>query len=74
MGRRVPSAKFFEKLWARIVKTRAQEDPDSVITFVPEYGSFPYNPYGSAHSNAEVADSEGLRLYELFKKSLEDLA
>ncbi|KAF4957334.1 hypothetical protein FSARC_11333 [Fusarium sarcochroum] len=63
---------FFEKLWTRIVRTRAREDADSVITFVPEYGLFPYHPYGSVRSNAEVADSEGSRLYELFKKSLEE--
>ncbi|KAM6505583.1 hypothetical protein FSOLCH5_013758 [Fusarium solani] len=29
---------FFEKLWIRIVKSRAEKDPNSVITFVPEYG------------------------------------
>ncbi|KAM0421126.1 hypothetical protein ACHAPT_011018 [Fusarium lateritium] len=58
---------FFEKLWLRIVKARSQ---DSVITFVPEYGPFPYHPYGSVRTHGQVADSEGARLQKLFEDSL----
>ncbi|WAO96847.1 Hypothetical protein NCS54_01453600 [Fusarium falciforme] len=63
---------FFEKLWIRIIKSRAQRDPDSVITFVPEYGLFPYHPFGSVRTSADVADSEGPRLQKLFEDSLGD--
>ncbi|KAJ3459847.1 hypothetical protein MRS44_015920 [Fusarium solani] len=61
---------FFEKLWIRIVKSRAEKDPNSVITFVPEYGLFPYHPFGSVRTSADVADSEGPRLQKLFEDSL----
>ncbi len=29
---------FFEKYWLRVIKARVKEDPDSLITWVPEYG------------------------------------
>ncbi|WZH45848.1 uncharacterized protein QYS62_006916 [Fusarium acuminatum] len=59
---------FFEKLWLRIVKARSQDS--DVITFVPEYGPFPYHPYGSVRTHGEVANSEGARLQKLFEDSL----
>ncbi|RSM01898.1 hypothetical protein CEP52_008264 [Fusarium oligoseptatum] len=64
---------FFEKLWIRIIKSRAERDVDAVITFVPEYGLFPYHPFGSVRTSAEVADSEGPRLQKLFEDSLGSL-
>ncbi|RMJ06627.1 hypothetical protein CDV36_013767 [Fusarium kuroshium] len=62
-----PEREFFEKLWLRIVKARSQ---DALITFVPEYGPFPYHPHGSIRTHGQVADSEGARLQKLFEDSL----
>ncbi|KAF5976489.1 hypothetical protein FCOIX_7065 [Fusarium coicis] len=59
---------FFERLWLRIVKARSQDS--DLITFVPEYGPYPYHPYGSVRTHGQVADSEGARLQELFEESL----
>ncbi|KAF5009931.1 hypothetical protein FDECE_3873 [Fusarium decemcellulare] len=59
---------FFERLWLRIVKARSKDS--DVITFVPEYGPFPYHPYGSIRTHGQVADSEGARLQKLFEDSL----
>ncbi|KAJ4128209.1 hypothetical protein NW768_008496 [Fusarium equiseti] len=60
---------FFERFWLRVVQARSQDS--DVITFVPEYGPYPYHPYGSVRSHGEVADSEGRRLQELFDNSLQ---
>ncbi|OJI89148.1 hypothetical protein ASPTUDRAFT_35237 [Aspergillus tubingensis CBS 134.48] len=58
---------FFESLWLRIVKSRQQTDPNCRITWVPEYGPFPYHPIGTAQTFEELADSEGKRLEALFE-------
>ncbi|KAE8322202.1 hypothetical protein BDV39DRAFT_196972 [Aspergillus sergii] len=39
----------------------------SPITFVLEYGPFPYHPFGAAARFSDVADSEGRRLQTLFE-------
>ncbi|KAL7650398.1 hypothetical protein ACMYSQ_010182 [Aspergillus niger] len=57
---------FFENLWLRIVKLRQQTDYNCRITWVPEYGPFPYHPIGTAQTHGELADSEGKRLEALF--------
>ncbi|KLO92913.1 Uncharacterized protein LW93_4068 [Fusarium fujikuroi] len=59
---------FFESLWLRIVKARSKDS--DLITFVPEYGPYPYHPYGSVRTHGQVADSEGARLQKLFEESL----
>ncbi|KAJ3580097.1 hypothetical protein NPX13_g464 [Xylaria arbuscula] len=61
---------FFDKVWVRIVQHRAKEDPNCTITWVPEYGPFPYHPFTSAQAYGDVANSEGLRLDKLFKAAL----
>ncbi|VUC20279.1 unnamed protein product [Clonostachys rosea] len=59
---------FFDRLWLRIVKARAKDS--DMITFVPEYGPFPYHPHGSVKTFAQIANSEGVRLQNLFEESL----
>ncbi|KNB18103.1 hypothetical protein FOXG_15740 [Fusarium oxysporum f. sp. lycopersici 4287] len=61
---------FFERLWLRIVKARSKDS--DLITFVPEYGPYPYHPYGSVRTHGQVADSEGARLQKLFEDSLKE--
>ncbi|QKX57766.1 uncharacterized protein TRUGW13939_04886 [Talaromyces rugulosus] len=61
---------FFDNLWVRIVKLRVKSDPNCHITWVPEYGPFPYHPIGTAQTHSELADSEGKRLEALFKSSV----
>ncbi|KAH7169342.1 hypothetical protein DER46DRAFT_624555 [Fusarium sp. MPI-SDFR-AT-0072] len=61
---------FFERLWLRIVKARSKDSDH--ITFVPEYGPYPYHPYGSVRTHGQVADSEGARLQKLFEDSLKE--
>ncbi|GLA40474.1 hypothetical protein AnigIFM63309_008308 [Aspergillus niger] len=61
---------FFENLWLRIVKLRQQTDPNCRITWVPEYGPFPYHPIGTAQTHRELADSEGKRLEALFESAV----
>ncbi|RKL00754.1 hypothetical protein BFJ68_g12620 [Fusarium oxysporum] len=61
---------FFERLWLRIVKARSKDS--GLITFVPEYGPYPYHPYGSVRTHGQVADSEGARLQKLFEDSLKE--
>ncbi|OJJ67837.1 hypothetical protein ASPBRDRAFT_199539 [Aspergillus brasiliensis CBS 101740] len=61
---------FFESLWLRIVKSRQQTDPNCRITWVPEYGPFPYHPIGTAQTFEELADSEGKRLEALFESAV----
>ncbi|KAI0102994.1 xylose isomerase-like protein [Nemania sp. FL0031] len=60
----------FERIWLQIIKYRAGKDPNCTITWVPEYGPFPYHPFGSAQTYSNLADSEGLRLDKLFKNTL----
>ncbi|BCS23366.1 sugar phosphate isomerase/epimerase family protein [Aspergillus puulaauensis] len=61
---------FFDNFWLRVVKHKQQTDPNGRLTFVPEYGPFPYHPIGTAWSHGDLADSEGKRLEALFKSSL----
>ncbi|KAL4994139.1 hypothetical protein BDV10DRAFT_199046 [Aspergillus recurvatus] len=61
---------FFEKFWLDIVKHKHQIDPNCRLTFVPEYGPFPYHPIGTAQSYGNLADSEGARLEKLFKSAV----
>ncbi|OJI84614.1 hypothetical protein ASPTUDRAFT_56507 [Aspergillus tubingensis CBS 134.48] len=65
-----PERQFFEEVWLRIVKSRQQKDPNCRITWVPEYGPFPYHPIGTAHTYEELADSEGKRLQALFESAV----
>ncbi|RDH34998.1 xylose isomerase-like protein [Aspergillus welwitschiae] len=61
---------FFETLWLRIVKLRQQTEPNCRITWVPEYGPFPYHPIGTAQTHGQLADSEGKRLETLFESAI----
>ncbi|KAI0907583.1 hypothetical protein F4824DRAFT_469228 [Ustulina deusta] len=60
----------FERIWLQIIKHRAQKDPNCTITWVPEYGPFPYHPFATVLAYGDLANSEGLRLDKLFKDSL----
>ncbi|KAJ5364254.1 uncharacterized protein N7496_009967 [Penicillium cataractarum] len=63
-----------ERIWTKIIQSRFKQDgPDSVITFVPEYGPFPYHPIGSSKTHGQVADEEGVRLQGLFEGIAEGL-
>ncbi|KAL2859088.1 xylose isomerase-like protein [Aspergillus pseudodeflectus] len=57
---------FFEKFWVRVIQHRQKMDPDSTLTWVPEYGPYPYHPINTAQTFDELADSEGKRLEALF--------
>ncbi|KAJ5734617.1 hypothetical protein N7533_013020 [Penicillium manginii] len=58
-----------ERLWAKIIESYIDRNgPDANLIFVPEYGPFPYHPYGSAKTYGTVADEEGARLEALFKE------
>ncbi|KFZ02879.1 hypothetical protein V502_11428 [Pseudogymnoascus sp. VKM F-4520 (FW-2644)] len=56
---------FFEKIWKQVI---TQFDKSEPITFVPEYGPFPYHPIGSVLTFSELADKEGSRLQTLFEQ------
>ncbi|KAI2700379.1 hypothetical protein CBS147332_7990 [Penicillium roqueforti] len=57
----------FERLWKSILSNHfKRHGHDATITFVPEYGPFPYHPIGSPKAYGEVADEEGQRLQALF--------
>ncbi|KAE8152252.1 hypothetical protein BDV25DRAFT_128146 [Aspergillus avenaceus] len=58
--------KFFEESWKQIVGSLATKR-SAPVTFVPEYGPFPYHPFGSVATFSDVADSEGQRLQTLFE-------
>ncbi|KAK9428186.1 hypothetical protein V1505DRAFT_377780 [Lipomyces doorenjongii] len=59
----------FERLWQWVIKERFERDGDNThITFVPEYGPFPYHPYGSQKFYGAVADEEGARLQTFFEE------
>ncbi|KAF3077233.1 hypothetical protein CFAM422_000745 [Trichoderma lentiforme] len=59
----------YERLWLSILKCQFEKnDPDAVITFVPEYGPFPYHPFGSIKAYGDVADEEAQRLQGVFKE------
>ncbi|KAL7939940.1 hypothetical protein V8C42DRAFT_339077 [Trichoderma barbatum] len=49
---------------------RQQAEGDSLITWVPEYGPFPYHSLWAAQCNGDVADSEGRRLKKLFNAAI----
>ncbi|KAJ5679050.1 hypothetical protein N7462_007294 [Penicillium macrosclerotiorum] len=58
----------FERIWTKIIHSQFQQNgPNANITFVPEYGPFPYHPIGSAQHHGELADDEGKRLQALFE-------
>ncbi|KAI9932353.1 hypothetical protein ASPWEDRAFT_182832 [Aspergillus wentii DTO 134E9] len=59
--------KFFENAWKQMVQSIATRYPSDPITFVPEYGPYPYHPFGSATDYSDVADSEGSRLQPIFE-------
>ncbi|KAK2616859.1 hypothetical protein QQS21_000237 [Conoideocrella luteorostrata] len=59
---------FFEGFWKRAIQYAARNRPDVPITFVPEYGPYPYHPFGSARDYSEVCDTEGARLQSLFEE------
>ncbi|KAK1249719.1 hypothetical protein MKX08_009722, partial [Trichoderma sp. CBMAI-0020] len=59
----------YERLWRNILKYQLENNgPDALITFVPEYGPFPYHPFGSIKAYGDVADEEAQRLQSVFKK------
>ncbi|KAH8156700.1 hypothetical protein CIB48_g11550 [Xylaria polymorpha] len=60
-----PEREFFEGLWKRIITAAGSKKP---ITFTPEYGPYPYHPFGSTRDFSELADTEGARLQPLFEK------
>ncbi|KAH7144214.1 hypothetical protein B0J13DRAFT_607626 [Dactylonectria estremocensis] len=60
-----PERIFFENFWKECIKAQKHND---IITFVPEYGPYPYHPFGSARTFSEVADTEGARLQVLFEE------
>ncbi|CAI7615992.1 unnamed protein product [Penicillium bialowiezense] len=57
--------KYFESVWKQIIDVTATASEP--ITFVPEYGPFPYHPVNAQTTFSEVADSEGARLQPLFE-------
>ncbi|KAJ5376543.1 hypothetical protein N7509_013429 [Penicillium cosmopolitanum] len=58
-----------ERLWTKIIESYLERNgPNASLVFVPEYGPFPYHPYGSAKAYGTVADEEGVRLEALFKQ------
>ncbi|KAH8432844.1 sugar phosphate isomerase/epimerase family protein [Aspergillus melleus] len=61
--------RFFEDSWKQIIEAFAtgtfKSEP---ITFVPEYGPFPYHPFGAASDFSDVADREASRLHPLFEE------
>ncbi|KAM0750880.1 hypothetical protein T439DRAFT_356614 [Meredithblackwellia eburnea MCA 4105] len=61
-----PERAFFEKCWNRVVKLRCSEDGGKGwLSFVPEYGPYPYHPLGSPRTHSEVANTEHRRLRRL---------
>ncbi|RKU47937.1 hypothetical protein DL546_009416 [Coniochaeta pulveracea] len=57
--------RFLEEVWKEIIEARSGSGS---ITFVPEYGPYPYHPFGSSRDFSEVADFEGTRLQSLFEE------
>ncbi|KAJ5109974.1 hypothetical protein N7532_002619 [Penicillium argentinense] len=58
-----------ERLWEKIIKSQISRNGSKAeIIFVPEYGPFPYHPFGSAKPYGTVADEEGARLEVLFNE------
>ncbi|CAI7566331.1 unnamed protein product [Penicillium pancosmium] len=58
-----------ERLWTKIIEGYHERNgSDANLVFVPEYGPFPYHPYGSAKAYGTVADEEGVRLEALFEE------
>ncbi|KAJ5771972.1 hypothetical protein N7520_002501 [Penicillium odoratum] len=56
----------FERLWTKVIQCRFEQNPESSIIIVPEYGPFPYHPIGSSKTHGQVADEEGKRLQVAF--------
>ncbi|KAK6198416.1 hypothetical protein LQW54_010310 [Pestalotiopsis sp. IQ-011] len=57
---------FFERAWLRILELRLKNNDLSTVTFVPEYGPFPYHPINSTLTFDAVANSEATRLFGIF--------
>ncbi|CAG8229090.1 unnamed protein product [Penicillium salamii] len=57
--------KYFETVWKQIIDATATSSEP--ITFVPEYGPFPYHPFNAQTTFSDVADSEGARLHPIFE-------
>ncbi|KAK7214423.1 hypothetical protein V2G26_002426 [Clonostachys chloroleuca] len=61
--------KSFENIWKAVIRAQILRDgKDSTITFVPEWGPYPYHPHNSSRDFSEVADTEGARHQELFQR------
>ncbi|KAL6700394.1 hypothetical protein J3F84DRAFT_358043 [Trichoderma pleuroticola] len=59
----------YERLWKNILKCQCEKNGlDALITFVPEYGPFPYHPFGSTKAYGDVADGEAQRLQGVFNE------
>ncbi|CAG9998298.1 unnamed protein product [Clonostachys byssicola] len=64
-----PEVQCFENIWRRVILTQVERDgPNAIITFVPEWGPYPYHPRGSVREFSEVADTEGARQQGLFER------
>lgn len=62
-----PERTFFENLWKKAIAAHVKvHGPDVPITFVPEYGPYPYHSYNAVRTFSNVADSEGQRLQTVF--------
>ncbi|KAI0972467.1 hypothetical protein F4678DRAFT_430353 [Xylaria arbuscula] len=61
---------FFERVWIKIIRHKAAKDPNATITWVPEYGPFPYHPFASVQAYGDLANTEGVRLDKLFREAL----
>lgn len=60
---------FFEWFWLKIIDHYQKQGNES-LSFVPEYGPFPYHPFNSSKPYGTVADEEGIRLQSLFNASI----
>ncbi|KAJ5995681.1 hypothetical protein N7481_002658, partial [Penicillium waksmanii] len=61
---------FFERFWLDVIEYKQNTNSGSCITWVPEYGPFPYHPRGSMQAHGDLADSEAERLEKLFNDKL----
>ncbi|KAJ5379532.1 hypothetical protein N7509_012651 [Penicillium cosmopolitanum] len=63
---------FFERFWLDVIEYKQYKSSGSCITWVPEYGPFPYHPIGSMQAHEDLADSEAKRL-EMLSTNFSDM-
>ncbi|OWT40793.1 hypothetical protein C362_01006 [Cryptococcus neoformans Bt1] len=61
---------FFYHFWKQVADYHRKTDDKHELTFVPEYGPFPYHPLFSPRTNSEVADTEATKLKILLSASV----